>query len=210
MIKNNDLFIANQNELKKLTDTHKEIYNSFFQYLLNNENDTLKVCIYASMFIDKIKEMDIDELKTINKDFKMIYLKIKKDKKGIKQKEQQIIQVDNEKFVVAGIWEIIMLTISLMYISNVYNKNFLINSLVDGIISAFALAIAIRSFNMRRTIYKRYSIDKKYIKMEIFTLIFCVIMKLLTGSQIDISFLLLVIMYFYTKKNVNDKLKSLI
>lgn len=203
MSKKIDIFVDNRVRFKKLEESKKIFYQKFLEYLEQRKLKNYTVNVFLSLMLDELEKDEVKNLK-VGK----LYHKINANKELINKRSEKFYQQDLEAFKVSGFWEVISYVLVLMSFGNIMAKNYLINIYVDNIVFAIFLAITIRCFIIHRQFYLRYHLDKKYMYFELFTLIGCGIIKIMSQSIFDISFIILVAMYYFIQRSVSKSLKG--
>lgn len=202
-MKKKDLNTNNLSLYQALNQEDKEKVNSFFEFLSKKFTNKLIINAYINFYIENINKH------TCKNNNEADYHVIKKQKDKLINYITNMKQIDLQKYNFSGIWEVISFGLVLMYIVNLANKTFVINPFIDNLVAAVFLAIALRCLMIRINVIKTYQLNFKYMTIEIITLVLCFFLKLITRQVIDITFLLLVIMYLFTKKQVTKQMNQL-
>lgn len=202
-MKKKDLNTNNLSLYQALNQEDKEKVNSFFEFLSKKFTNKLIINAYINFYIENINKH------TCKNNNEADYHVIKKQKDKLINYITNMKQIDLQKYNFSGIWEVISFGLVLMYIVNLANKTFVINPFIDNLVAAVFLAITLRCLMIRINVIKTYHLNFKYMTIEIITLVLCFFLKLITRQVIDITFLLLVIMYLFTKKQVTKQMNQL-
>lgn len=89
-------------------------------------------------------------------------------------------------------------------------QEFLINYIVDVVVACFAGAIAFQNFLIKRRIIQRYEFGNFYTQLDVITLIACIFIKVISPGNFDITYLILVISFFVTKKKIKPQFEAVI
>lgn len=201
-MKKKDLNTNNLSLYQALNQEDKEKVNSFFEFLSKKFTNKLIINAYINFYIENINKH------TCKNNNEADYHVIKKQKDKLINYITNMKQIDLQKYNFSGIWEVISFGLVLMYIVNLANKTFVINPFIDNLVAAVFLAITLRCLMIRINVIKTYHLNFKYMTIEIITLVLCFFLKLITRQVIDITFLLLVIMYLFTKKQVTKQMNQ--
>lgn len=202
-MKKKDLNTNNLSLYQALNQEDKEKVNSFFEFLSKKFTNKLIINAYINFYTENINKH------TCKNNNEADYHVIKKQKDKLINYITNMKQIDLQKYNFSGIWEVISFGLVLMYIVNLANKTFVINPFIDNLVAAVFLAITLRCLMIRINVIKTYHLNFKYMTIEIITLVLCFFLKLITRQVIDITFLLLVIMYLFTKKQVTKQMNQL-
>ncbi|MDF9825245.1 hypothetical protein M2475_001689 [Breznakia sp. PF5-3] len=197
-----DIARDNERRVKKLTEKQKEEYTKILSYLLNNHPDDLN--IYVSVVLS-----NLEEGKSIPSDYRKYIQRIKRNGL-IKEEQKKIRDRDYEKFNVSNIWEVFTTFIVLLFFKNWLTENYLIHYSADILIAILASYVAIRSFLIKRRIVLKYNFEKRYLYLDIFALIVCVIIKLVVKTNFDITFLILVMSYLITQRQMKPMFANVV
>ena len=74
--------------------------------------------------------------------------------------------------------------------------------------AAIALVLAFRNYQVRWHVIAHSTNKSVYLAIDIVTLVLCIIVKLLVSGNFDVSYLLLVIAYFVTKRRYRKELEE--
>lgn len=205
-----DIYVDNSYEVKKLCLEYQEEYNRFLNFLLKQESNDLKVNLYATAILDKLKKAEAkpNRIKKVLMDDYHKELRLLEKEADIKQIYQAIVGRDKEKITVSSIWFVFTSFIVLLFLNNWIHETYLINYSIDILIAIVALLVAIRSENIKYRILKRYDIKKQFIVLDIGTLLICFFIKLMIVSPFDITFLLLVMEYLITQRLLKKELDT--
>lgn len=202
-----DLFKENLEIISNCSEDKRETFNSFLSFVDKNYSwDNLTKIASARCYAKDLVEKNDGELKIISNDYRKY---LKNNKARIDDECKNIKKADISKFQVSGIWEVLMFSIVFMYMGAAATKSFVINGLVDGVVATIAMAVAVKSMVWRFKIGKRNEFPGKIFKFELFTIIFCFVIKLITANILDITFIFLVAMFYFTKKNAEKLLEDL-
>ena len=119
--------------------------------------------------------------------------------------KEKIAQQNYEKLTISGIWLVFTVCILLLFFKNLLTGHYLINFSIDLIAAALAIVLAVRNYQIRWRIIKQDERRAIFLSIDIITLVLCLLVKILVRGNFDVSYLLLVIAYFVTKKIYRKK-----
>ena len=124
------------------------------------------------------------------------------------QMREKLLRQNYEKMTISGIWLVFSVCILLLFFKNLLTEHYLINFSVDLIAAAIALVLAFRNYQVRWHVIAHSAYKSVYLAIDIVTLVLCIIVKLLVSGNFDVSYLLLVIAYFVTKRRYRKELEE--
>ena len=127
-----------------------------------------------------------------------------------KDMKRKIRNQDYEKLQIGSIWMVFAIAMVLFFLKNLLTKDYLANYAIDAIVACIAGAIAFQNFKIKRRIIRRYQFGSFYMRVDAATLLACVFIKLVSPSNFDITYLLLVISFFITKKKIKPQFEAVI
>lgn len=197
--------IVKDNELraKKLADKQQKEYQNLMQYMLDDK-DMNDINLYASAALSDL-EKDIK----INKDYRK-YLQQLRQKGALKKEQQKIRDRDYEKFSVASLWSVFTIFIVLLFFKSWLLQDYIVNYSFDVLIAIVAAFVAVRSFMTKRRIIMKYGFDKKFLYLDIFTILLCLAIKLFSKTNFDVTFLLLVASYWLSKRQLKPMFENVL
>lgn len=190
-----DISKDNERRVQKLDEQQTKTYRNMFDYIMKEEPID-QVPIYLSVVLS-----ELESGKVALKDERKYFQKIS-SKARYKEEQIKIRNRDYEKFSVAGIWEVFTVFVVLLFFKSWLLEDYLIGYSFDILIAILASYIAVRSVRVKQKLIRKYHFDKKYILLDIVTIILCFIIKMLVTSNFDITFLLLVGSYFIIHKQI--------
>ena len=119
-----------------------------------------------------------------------------------RQTQSKLLQQDDEKFTISGIWLVFCVSIILFFLKNLITDSFLINFSIDLIAGALALVFAVRNYQTRWRVIRKNKEKRFYLSCDIAVLVLCLITKVTVPGNFDISYLLLVVAYFITNRKL--------
>lgn len=187
------------------TEAFFDFRDALFRESLNDE----QVNIIANIAIEQLREGMAKKKKpsliiSKEKNYRTAIAKMSKGQLFQKMKEK-IAQQNYEKLTISGIWLVFTVCILLLFFKNLLTGHYLINFSIDLIAAALAIVLAVRNYQIRWRIIKQDERKTIFLSIDIITLVLCLLVKILVRGNFDISYLLLVIAYFVTKKIYRKK-----
>ncbi len=124
--------------------------------------------------------------------------------------KEKLCRQDYEKFVISSIWTVFTVSIVLLFLNNLVTGRYLLTYWADAAVGCIAGAVAIQNYRVRHRIVKRYQLGSLYLRLDLVTLGACVFIKLVSRSNFDITYLLLVISFFVSKKNASPQFEQIL
>lgn len=208
---NFDLYNENNSQAKLLDLEYREVYDSFLNYLLKNNKDTFEANLLASLALDKLidaSEKGIKADSVLLKDYSKEKAKLKKSK-NMKEMQEKILQRDYEKYTVSNIWSVFTFFIVLLFMKNLLMQDYLLNYSIDILVAILALFVALRCEFIKYKIVNRYQLSKRYLIMDAVAFILCLLVKVISKTNFDITFAILVLEYFFTQKAIKKEFNQL-
>ena len=207
------IHIDNIHLVKKMDQRYQDAYNDFYKVLLNEDKSNDVKNIIANIAIEQLmkaneKNQNPDIVLPKDKKYRQYLKSIIKSKEYIQMKEK-IKNQDLEKITITGIWLTISLCLVLMFFKCIITNNYVINFSVDLIIAAISLILVIQNYKIRVRIIERYKLGKYFYFFDTASLVCCIIAKVSIPGQFDVSYVILVINYFVTKKKAGKKLDAI-
>lgn len=128
----------------------------------------------------------------------------------LKAMKEQLCRQDYEKFVISSIWTVFTVSMVLLFLNNLITGRYLLTYWADAAIACIAGAVAMQNYRIRHRIVKRYDLGSLYLRLDLVTLGACIFIKLVSRSNFDITYLLLVISFFVSKRNASPRFQQLL
>ena len=120
--------------------------------------------------------------------------------KKIKNKQQIL-----DQYTICSLWVVMSGFISLMFVKEVINQNYLIHLYVDSFVAIFAFFVVLHNLKKQYDLLKEF----KWITIEIVAYICGLVVVVLTAkTPFDVSFLILVVGMIVSKKMVVKELNK--
>lgn len=199
--------------MKKLDDEYLAAFNRVYDYVeedtkrsLADKNIILNIALEQCLAGMESKKKAIMVIPRDTKEFVVKY------SKGpvFKEMKKKIRNQDYEKLQIASIWIVFMVCIVLFFFKNLLMEKYVINYVVNAVVACAAGAFAFSNYMIKRRIIKRYGFGSFYLRLDVITIVACVFVKIVSESNFDISYLLLVIAYFVTKKKIKPEFEAVI
>lgn len=198
--------------VKKLDKEYMDAFYRVYDALLDSNKDVREINIIANIALQQC----LDGMKD-NKKASIVIPKQTKDyiskyAKGsvYKDMKRTLRNQDYEKFSIASIWMVFTVCIVLFFLKNLMMQEFLVNYAVDVAVACIAGAFAFQNFMIRRRIVARYRFGSFYTRMDVMTLVACIFVKVISPSNVDITYLLLVISFFVVKRKIKPQFEEII
>lgn len=209
--------IDNLHLMKKLNKEYLVYFNKIYDMVVKDKkknaadknviiNIALEQCLNGQENKKKAQQVFPREIKEF----------IVKNSKGpvYKEMKRKLRNQDYEKFTITSFWVILMECIVLFFLKNILlaevTDAYLVNYWVDLFVASMALLIGIRNYSLRVRIIQRYEFGNFYFRIDAIALALCIFVKLISKSNFDVTYLLLVIVFFVTKKKIKPQFEAVI
>lgn len=204
--------IDNLHLVKKMEPEYADAFFSLEETLLREGYSADEINIIANTAIDQLMDGMAKKKKPSliipkEKNYRS-YLSRVSHGQGYKETKKKLCRQDYEKFTISGIWLVFCICILLLFFKNLITGMYLINFSIDLIAGALALLLAVRNYQVRWRVIRRYENPSFYCSVDLITLLLCIVIKLLVKGNFDISYLLLVIAYFMTKRKFKQQIQA--
>lgn len=196
--------------IKKFDDEYQTAFQRFYDYLLECHKSDADINILTNIAIERCLEgMDTNKRATvvIPKDLKGFIAKIARGS-VYKEMKKKICNQDYEKLHIASIWIVFGICIVLFFLKNLMMHKFVVNEVIDTIVACIVGGLAFQNFMIKRRIVQRYQFGKFYMQLDAGTLVACMIVKFVAVSNFDVSYLILVISFYITKKRIKPQFEQ--
>lgn len=209
-MKKASLYVDHIHLLKKMDMKYQDAFDKFYKVLLKENKDDYTKSMIANVAIEQLTQASVknqDPNITIPSDRQYrSYLKsIEKSKDFLKMKED-IKKQDHEKITISGIWLVFSISLVLMFFKCLITQKYMISFNVDLVFAIIAFVLAFQNYRVRSRIIQRYQLQKFFYLYDIICLTCCIISKMIVPGNFDVSYLILVINYFITKKKMKTVL----
>lgn len=128
---------------------------------------------------------------------------------NLKERIQKQKIYDFDRFTIAGLWQTMAMYLVFLFIKELLLDRYLISFSVDLMGAALALVLVVRGFRTHLQLIKSYQLSmKSLIVMAVGAIIGIVVTLVTLKSPFDITFLIVVIAHFTSKKIVSNELKG--
>lgn len=206
------LHIDNMYRIKTFDEDYHKAFDRFYDYVLDMKKSDADKNIMINIGIERCLEgMKANKKASliIPKDLKEYCAKLTKGP-VYKEMKTKIRNQDYEKLHIASIWMVFATCLVLFFLKNLMNQDYTVNYIVDVIVGCIAGGIAFQNYMIKRRIIKRYQFDSFYLRLDLITLIACVFIKIISETNFDITYLLLVISFFVMKKKIKADFEKVI
>ena len=205
------IYIDNLYLTKKLTPEYQDFFNDILNKISNiNSLTDLEKSAAVNYALEQCLNA-IKDGKTVKEAFPdNDYLKKFTKKSVLQSVKKKLCQQDYEKVIISSIWIVFTLSMLLFFLNNLITGKYLVNYWLDALIGCVAGAIAFQNYRIKHRIIKRYNFKSIYKYLDIVTVLACVFIKIISKSNFDITYLLLVISFFVTKKNITPEFEVML
>lgn len=212
MAKKSKKHVDNLYLLKKLEPEYVQAFDRVYDYLMKSSKSELDCNIICNIALQQCMDgMQANKKATIviPRDLKEY---VSKYAKGpvYKEMKKKLRNQDYEKFQIGSIWSVFAVCIVLFFFKNLLMQSFLVNYIVDVLVACIAGAIAFQNYLNKQRIIKRYGFGNFYMQMDMASLIACIFIKVISPGNFDITYLILVITFFITKKKIKPQFEAVI
>ena len=130
-------------------------------------------------------------------------------KLNYKEKINQLKQRDFNKYEMSGILLTMCIYIVLLFVKELVGNHYLINYYIDLLVAVIMLCISVKQLLNQRNLIKRYQVSTQPFIVEIISIIISLLIAILFyNSPFDITFVILVIAFFTSKKMYSKSLNN--
>lgn len=210
--KKRKLHIDNIYLIKRFDDEYQHAFQRFYDYVLDSKKSETDINILVNIVMERCLDgMTTDKRANvvIPKDLKEFVSRISRGS-IYKEMKKKIRNQDYEKLHIASIWVVFGICIVLFFLKNLMLHTFAVNEFVDTIVACIVGGLAFQNFMIKRRIIKRYQFGNFFMQLDAGTLIACIFVKVISESNFDVSYLMLVISFFITKKRIKPQFEQVI
>jgi len=126
-----------------------------------------------------------------------------------KEKINQLKQKDLNKYEMSGILLTMCIYIVLLFVKELIGNHYLINYYIDLLVAVIMLCISIKQLLNQRKLIKRYQVSIQPFVLEISSIVISLLISIVFyNSPFDITFVILVIAFFTSKKMYSKSLSN--
>lgn len=206
-----DLYFENSVKVKSLNDDYFKCYQEIEKCLFKKRKDVLKTNILLSEILDQMKSFQ-DQGKTVQqvmtKESQVFVDQIDR-KINYKEKINQLKQRDSNKYEMSGILLTMCIYIVLLFVKELVGNHYLINYYIDLLVAVIMLVISVKQLLNQRQLIKRYQVSFQPFIIEIVSIVISLLISILFyNSPFDITFVILVVAFFTSKKMYSKSLSN--
>lgn len=206
-----DIYFENSVKVKSLNDDYFKCYQEIEKYLFKKRKDVLKTNILISEILDCMlicQEKGQTVKQMIGQSSQSFVDQINR-KINYKEKINQLKQKDLNKYEMSGILLTMCIYIVLLFVKELIGNHYLINYYIDLLVAVIMLCISIKQLLNQRKLIKRYQVSIQPFVLEISSIVISLLISILFyNSPFDITFVILVIAFFTSKKMYSKSLSN--
>lgn len=206
-----DLYFENSVKVKSLNDDYFKFYQEIEKALFKKQKNALKTNVLLSEIVDQMiqfqeKEKTVQQM--VGKNTQSFVDQIDK-KLNYKEKINQLKQRDSNKYEMSGILLTMCIYIVLLFVKELVGNHYLINYYIDLLVAVIMLVISVKQLLNQRNLIKRYQVSMQPFIVEIISIVISLLIAILFyNSPFDITFVILVIAFFTSKKMYSKSLSN--
>ena len=206
-----DIYFENSVKVKSLNDDYFKCYQEIEKTLFKNQKNVLKTNILISEILDCMlicQEKGQTVKQMIGQSSQSFVDQINR-KINYKEKINQLKQKDLNKYEMSGILLTMCIYIVLLFVKELIGNHYLINYYIDLLVAVIMLCISIKQLLNQRKLIKRYQVSIQPFVLEISSIVISLLISIVFyNSPFDITFVILVIAFFTSKKMYSKSLSN--
>lgn len=206
-----DLYFENSVKVKSLNDDYFKCYQEIEKTLFKKQKNVLKTNILISEILDCMlicQEKGQTVKQMIGQSSQSFVDQINR-KINYKEKINQLKQKDLNKYEMSGILLTMCIYIVLLFVKELIGNHYLINYYIDLLVAVIMLCISIKQLLNQRKLIKRYQVSIQPFVLEISSIVISLLISIVFyNSPFDITFVILVIAFFTSKKMYSKSLSN--
>ena len=206
-----DIYFENSVKVKSLNDDYFKCYQEIEKTLFKKQKNVLKTNILISEILDCMlicQEKGQTVKQMIGQSSQSFVDQINR-KINYKEKINQLKQKDLNKYEMSGILLTMCIYIVLLFVKELIGNHYLINYYIDLLVAVIMLCISIKQLLNQRKLIKRYQVSIQPFVLEISSIVISLLISILFyNSPFDITFVILVIAFFTSKKMYSKSLSN--
>lgn len=206
-----DIYFENSVKVKSLNDDYFKCYQEIEKTLFKKQKNVLKTNILISEILDCIlicQEKGQTVKQMIGQSSQSFVDQINR-KINYKEKINQLKQKDLNKYEMSGILLTMCIYIVLLFVKELIGNHYLINYYIDLLVAVIMLCISIKQLLNQRKLIKRYQVSIQPFVLEISSIVISLLISIVFyNSPFDITFVILVIAFFTSKKMYSKSLSN--
>ena len=206
-----DIYFENSVKVKSLNDDYFKCYQEIEKALFKKQKNTLKTNVLLAeiincMLICQEKGQTVKQM--IGQSSQSFVDQINR-KINYKEKINQLKQKDLNKYEMSGILLTMCIYIVLLFVKELIGNHYLINYYIDLLVAVIMLCISIKQLLNQRKLIKRYQVSIQPFVLEISSIVISLLISIVFyNSPFDITFVILVIAFFTSKKMYSKSLSN--
>ena len=206
-----DIYFENSVKVKSLNDDYFKCYQEIEKTLFKKQKNVLKTNILISEILDCMlicQEKGQTVKQMIGQSSQSFVDQINR-KINYKEKINQLKQKDLNKYEMSGILLKMCIYIVLLFVKELIGNHYLINYYIDLLVAVIMLCISIKQLLNQRKLIKRYQVSIQPFVLEISSIVISLLISIVFyNSPFDITFVILVIAFFTSKKMYSKSLSN--
>ncbi|MBS6797660.1 hypothetical protein DWV83_13785 [Coprobacillus sp. AF13-15] len=206
-----DIYFENSVKVKSLNDDYFKCYQEIEKTLFKKQKNVLKTNILISEILDYMlicQEKGQTVKQMIGQSSQSFVDQINR-KINYKEKINQLKQKDLNKYEMSGILLTMCIYIVLLFVKELIGNHYLINYYIDLLVAVIMLCISIKQLLNQRKLIKRYQVSIQPFVLEISSIVISLLISIVFyNSPFDITFVILVIAFFTSKKMYSKSLSN--
>lgn len=206
-----DIYFENSVKVKSLNDDYFKYYQEIEKTLFKKQKNVLKTNILISEILDCMlicQEKGQTVKQMIGQSSQSFVDQINR-KINYKEKINQLKQKDLNKYEMSGILLTMCIYIVLLFVKELIGNHYLINYYIDLLVAVIMLCISIKQLLNQRKLIKRYQVSIQPFVLEISSIVISLLISIVFyNSPFDITFVILVIAFFTSKKMYSKSLSN--
>ena len=206
-----DIYFENSVKVKSLNDDYFKCYQEIEKTLFKKQKNVLKTNILISEILDcmLICQEKGQTVKQMIGQSSQSFLDQMNRKINYKEKINQLKQKDLNKYEMSGILLTMCIYIVLLFVKELIGNHYLINYYIDLLVAVIMLCISIKQLLNQRKLIKRYQVSIQPFVLEISSIVISLLISIVFyNSPFDITFVILVIAFFTSKKMYSKSLSN--
>ena len=206
-----NIYFENSVKVKSLNDDYFKCYQEIEKTLFKKQKNVLKTNILISEILDCMlicQEKGQTVKQMIGQSSQSFVDQINR-KINYKEKINQLKQKDLNKYEMSGILLTMCIYIVLLFVKELIGNHYLINYYIDLLVAVIMLCISIKQLLNQRKLIKRYQVSIQPFVLEISSIVISLLISIVFyNSPFDITFVILVIAFFTSKKMYSKSLNN--
>ena len=206
-----DLYFENSVKVKSLNDDYFKSYQEIEKALFKKQKDVLKTNVLLSEILDQMKDFQ-EKGKSVSQMLSkgsQAFIDQVDRKINYKEKINQLKQRDSNKYEMSGILLTMCIYIVLLFVKELVGNHYLINYYIDLLVAVIMLVISVKQLLNQRQLIKRYHVSFQPFMIEIIGIVISLLISILFyNSPFYITFVILVISFFTSKKMYSKSLSN--